>query len=70
MGTLLINGNPLEVVCKTGEVSDGYHTFDELYEHRCLLFCWILTMASEPEQWKIATWKSRKHSDGSAFEGW
>lgn len=21
-----------------GEVSDGYHTFNELYEHRCLLF--------------------------------
>lgn len=21
-----------------GDVSDGYHTFDELYEHRCLLF--------------------------------
>ena len=21
-----------------GDISDGYHTFDELYEHRCLLF--------------------------------
>ena len=21
-----------------GDMSDGYHTFDELYEHRCLLF--------------------------------
>jgi hypothetical protein len=21
-----------------GKVSDGYHTFDELYDHRCLLF--------------------------------
>ena len=21
-----------------GDVSDGYHTFDELYAHRCLLF--------------------------------
>lgn len=21
-----------------GDLSDGYHTFDELYEHRCLLF--------------------------------
>lgn len=20
------------------DISDGYHTFDELYEHRCLLF--------------------------------
>lgn len=26
------------------KVSDGYHTFDELYEHRCLLYinlCWL-----------------------------
>jgi len=22
----------------TGETSDGYHTFNELYDHRCLLF--------------------------------
>lgn len=22
----------------TGQISDGYHTFDELYEHRTLLF--------------------------------
>lgn len=21
-----------------GDMSDGYHTFDELYDHRCLLF--------------------------------
>ena len=21
-----------------GDISDGYHTFDELYNHRCLLF--------------------------------
>lgn len=21
-----------------GQISDGYHTFDELYKHRCLLF--------------------------------
>jgi len=23
---------------KNGDVSDGFHTFDELYDHRCLLF--------------------------------
>lgn len=21
-----------------GDISDGYHTFDELYDHRCILF--------------------------------
>lgn len=25
-----------------GDISDGYHTFDELYEHRCLLYAaWV-----------------------------
>lgn len=25
-----------------GDISDGYHTFDELYDHRCLLYiAWI-----------------------------
>lgn len=26
-----------------GDMSDGYHTFDELYEHRCLLYLtWLV----------------------------
>lgn len=26
------------------DISDGYHTFGDLYEHRCLLFiCWMLS---------------------------
>lgn len=25
------------------ELSDGYHTFDELYEHRHLLVCCLMT---------------------------
>ena len=25
-----------------GDISDGYHTFDELYKHRCLLWiCYV-----------------------------
>jgi len=51
--------------CETGQVSDGYHTFDELYDHRCLLF-----LALQSAFAAIDAWKSRKHSDGSAFEGW
>lgn len=28
-----------EMPCENpGDVSDGYHTFEELYDHRCLLF--------------------------------
>lgn len=48
-----------------GEVSDGYHTFNELYEHRIELFlalCRHCTMRS--------VWKSRLHSDGTSIDGW
>lgn len=31
-----------------GDISDGYHTFDELYEHRCLLYIAWLTSAATP----------------------
>src|SRR5215510_6881099 len=53
---------PVEIECETGKVSDGYHTFDELYDHRCLLF-----LAFQRE---YGGWKSRKHHDESSFEGW
>ena len=54
----------LTVECETGKISDGYHTFDELYEHRCLLF--ILLMQCNPGR----SWRSWQHSDGSMFDGW
>ena len=48
-----------------GQISDGYHTFDELYEHRKLLF--VLAMMQVPER----SWASRTHTDGSPmYEGW
>lgn len=29
-------------ITESGDISDGYHTFSELYDHRCLLFlCWM-----------------------------
>lgn len=49
---------------RTGEVSDGYHTFDDLYAHRCRLF--VALMRALPHQ---SFW-SYRHSDGSAYEGW
>jgi len=30
---------------KDGDISDGYHTFDELYEHRVALFIRLCNMA-------------------------
>ena len=45
------------------EISDGYHTFNELYTHRALLM--IALMKSNPE----ISWVSKEHDDGSMFEG-
>jgi len=47
-----------------GEVSDGYHTFNELYEHRNLLFINLLNV------YKNKSFKTRKHDDGSSYNGW
>lgn len=41
------------------DISDGYHTFTELYEHRCLLFIRLCLM--EPER---CAWKTDKDFDG------
>lgn len=64
----------LIIPCETGQVSDGYHTFDELYDHRCLLFGMLLTMVSHQDTLPMGrdfeAWKSLLHSDGSSFEGW
>lgn len=43
-------------------ISDGYHTFDELYAHRIALFAAL--MKSHPQ----LSWKSRLHADGSKFD--
>lgn len=47
-------------------VSDGYHTFGELYEHRIVLFIQLCKWLPYDRE----VWKSKFHSDGSAFEGW
>lgn len=54
----------LKIPCKPGEVSDGYHTFDELYDHRCTLF--LALMSAHPD----LSWMSTKHHDDSEWEGW
>lgn len=47
----------------TGETSDGYHTFNELYHHRAVLFSVICRCFPE------RSWKSRKHHDGTMYPG-
>jgi hypothetical protein len=48
---------------QTGDISDGYHTFDELYEHRIELYIALCKTQKE-------VWRSKLHSDGSYFNGW
>lgn len=62
-------------VFDSGKISDGYHTFDELYDHRITLFVvlcnrlWSDHMEFDLlERW--IPWKSKKHSDDTMFEGW
>ena len=46
----------------TGDTSDGYHTFNELYHHRAVLFSVICN--ARPD----IAWKSKKHHDGSMYD--
>ena len=47
----------------TGETSDGFHTFDELYHHRAVLFSVIVRDHNE------LAWKSKLHHDGTMYDG-
>jgi hypothetical protein len=46
------------------KVSDGYHTFSELYHHRMVLFSIICN------QNKSKAWKSKLHHDGTMFDNY
>jgi hypothetical protein len=67
--TIYLNDNSngtttIRVYDKIGQISDGYHTFDELYKHRILLF--IALMKSHTD----LSWWSYKHADGTQWDGW
>lgn len=51
-------------MCDVGNISDGYHTFNELYAHRVRLFSTL--MRAYPNK----SWWSRKHFTGEQWEGW
>lgn len=46
-----------------GNTSDGYHTFNELYHHRAVLFSVIVG------NFATRAWKSKLHADGTMYEG-
>ena len=45
-----------------GNLSDGYHTFNELYHHRAILFSVICNMMPDK------AWKSKLHDTGNMFD--
>jgi hypothetical protein len=63
VNVIAIDRYRLILPCPAGKVSDGYHTFDELYAHRQTLF--VKLMNSTPD----LSWKSRQHEDGSMYDG-
>jgi hypothetical protein len=62
------------------DVSDGYHTIAELYDHRITLYislckmidcCKVITASDLERLNKIRPWRSKIHGDGNpAYEGW
>lgn len=47
-----------------GQTSDGFHTFDELYHHRTILFAMLINDSPGMDPWK-----ARLHDDGTMFDG-
>jgi hypothetical protein len=47
-----------------GQISDGYHTFDELYYHRMMLFSVICNQNKEK------SWKSKLHADETMYDNY
>ena len=47
----------------TSEISDGSHTFGELYHHRAILSATIFNVNRD------VAWKSKRHDDGEMIKG-
>ena len=47
-----------------GNVSDGYHTFNELYHHRAVLTAALCALLPYEQ-----SWKSLQHDEGDMFDG-
>lgn len=56
------------------QVSDGYHTMDELYDHRINLFIalckYVIYNDVKLRGLNYSVWRSKLHSDGSEYKGW
>lgn len=57
-------GSEAFVPCIPGKTSDGFHSIEELYQHRYSLF--VALIKAYPDR----AWRSRRHSDGTDWDGW
>lgn len=67
-GNLIVQANGLDDM----QVSDGYHTMDELYEHRIELYIALCRSIRENYEGVGApdlVWRSKRHSDGELAFG-
>lgn len=60
---LVANGVTVIPESGIGDMSDGYHTFNELYHHRAVLFSVICNLHP------LCSWKAKKHHDGTMYDG-
>lgn len=60
-----LDASSVRIIPETGigDLSDGYHTFNELYHHRAVLFSVICNTFADK------AWKSRQHDTGDMFDG-
>jgi hypothetical protein len=67
--TKQINKSIRETKIDTNNVSDGYHTFGELYAHRIQLYitlCKLIKYSNLPD----VVWKSKRNGEGEYQKGW
>lgn len=60
---LITNGVTVLPESGIGDMSDGYHTFNELYHLRAVLFSVICNLHP------LCSWKAKKHHDGTMYDG-
>ena len=61
--SILFNAGYRKIPDNIGDFSDGYHTFNELYHHRAVLFSVICNMFPDK------AWKSKLHDTGDMYDG-
>lgn len=80
--TKKLNENAIELInttiknssIDTNKISDGYHTFGELYEHRIILYLSLIgatkAYIDSGNRIPIKLWYSDTHHDGTSWDGW